>query len=180
MEACATIAGVVAAATTQGAEFSKILLSSPASVLAVSAAGFLPVDALAPPRKAVRSNTQRVPPRAFVRRTRRTRRRSLTGDGDVEEGFYGDGDDGAFGGGGGAGAGGGGGRWWNLEGYGGADWGDWGSSPASPDPAFDFVCGVISFGALYSCTQFAFKRASRFVADKEKVLPLRLVPQFAD
>ncbi|MQM07820.1 hypothetical protein Taro_040671 [Colocasia esculenta] len=180
MDACATIADVFAAATAQGAEFSKLLLSRPASVLAVSAAGFLPVDALAPPRKAVRSDTQRAAPRAFVRRIRRTTRRSLTGDGDGEEGCSGDGDDGAFGGGGGAGGGGGGGRWWNFEGNGGAEWGDSDSSPASSDPAFDFVYGVISCVALYNCTQFAFKRVSRFIADKEKVVPLRLVPQFAD
>lgn len=170
MEARATIA----AAATQVSDLSTALLlfSRPSSALVASAAGLLSVAALAPPRRAVRSETPRAAPQAFVRQIRRTRRRSLPGDGDGdEEALYGgDGDDGAFGGGGGGGGGCGGGRWGDFEG-----WEESGSSPSSCDPAFDFVCGVISCAALYSCTQFAFNRVCRFMAAKEKMVPSPLI-----
>lgn len=180
MEACAAIGDGLGGPTARGFEISKFLLSRPSSVLVISAVGMLSVDSIAPPRKVVRSDPQRAVPRAFVRRTRKTRRRSITDDDDGgSEGCFGDwdGDDGSFGGG--SGGGGGGGRWWNFEGRGGPDWGEWGSSSASSDPAFDVVYGVICCIALYSCSGFAFKRICRFLANKEKMALLRLIPHFA-
>ncbi|CAA6669123.1 unnamed protein product [Spirodela intermedia] len=95
-----------------------------------------------------------------------TRRRSITDDDDDGcEGCFGDwdGDDGSFGGGRARGTG----------------LGEWGSSSASSDPAFDVVYGVICCMALYSCSGFAFKRICQFLANKEKMALLRLIPHFA-
>ncbi|XP_078435298.1 glycine-rich protein [Wolffia australiana] len=180
MEARAAIADVIAGSMARAADLSKVFSSRPSCIVAISAAVMLSVDSVAPPRKAVRSDPRTAAPRAFVRRARRARRRSIT-DGDGDDGCPGgwDAGDGSFGGGGGGGSGGGGGgrgRWWDL---GGPDWGEWGSTSASSDPAFDVVYGVICCVALYSCTGFAFKRICQFLENKDKVPFMRLVPHLA-
>ncbi|RVW40023.1 hypothetical protein VitviT2T_006051 [Vitis vinifera] len=171
MEIC-----LIADTVSQGLSFAKILLrghnvvsnnhlsvfdsseqSSTAGVLQISAMIF-PVDALAPPP--VRSNSCKTARRTSLRRKRRTRRRSLTGDSENGEdfGFLGDGgDDGPFGGFGG------GGRGWNFDRFGGHNWDE--SPSSSSDPAFDFVYEVICWIALSNCVHFAFKRVVRIFAD---------------
>ncbi|KAA8527422.1 hypothetical protein F0562_034863 [Nyssa sinensis] len=192
------IADTVTVAASQGLGFAKFLLPrhdfpsnnhlslydssseqpSYAGVLQIYAVIF-PVDTVAPPP--VKSNYLKAAPRRLVRKTRRTRRRSLTGDGaeDGEDGScFGDaGDgDGPFGGGGG----GGGGSGWNFDRFGGSNW-DESSSSWPSDPAFDFVYEVISWIALSNCLHFAFKKVVRIVADgvgdpaREKV-PMRMSP----
>uniref|UniRef100_A0A5B7ABT7 Uncharacterized protein n=1 Tax=Davidia involucrata TaxID=16924 RepID=A0A5B7ABT7_DAVIN len=175
------IADTVTVAASRGLGFAKFLLPrhdftsnkhlslcdssseqpSSAGVRQISSVIF-PVDTVAPPP--VKLNYL-VVPRRLVRKTRRTRRKSLTGGGaeDGEDGgFFGDaGDDGPFGGGSGSG---GGGRGWNFDRFGGSNW-DESSSPWSSDPAFDFVYEVISWIALSNCLHFAFKKVLRIVAD---------------
>ena len=132
--------------------------SSATGTLQISAM-ILSVDALAPP--AVRSNSFKTAPRTSLRRKRRTRRRSLTGDSENGDDFWflGDGgDDGPFGG-----FGGGGGRGWNFDRFGGHNWEE--SPSSSSDPAFDFVYEVIYWIALSNCVHFAFKRVVRIFAD---------------
>ncbi|KAJ6798858.1 putative translation initiation factor IF-2 [Iris pallida] len=155
--------------------FSNLLLQrhppspGPASTLSVSAVGFLTTDSAAPP-VAVRSDPylRSVAPRALVRRSRRTRRKPLDLGDDGDDGLSGDGDDGSFGGGGG------GGRDWGFGGSGPSDWEDHGRG--SPDPAFDFVYEVILWIALSNCTLFAFRKVGRILEEREKVVPIRLVP----
>jgi hypothetical protein len=167
------VADTVNFATTQGLGLAKFLLrrhnhnNSHASISAVLFA----VDALAPPP--VKSNYCRTARRTLLRKKRRTRRISFSGDsedGEEDDGVFGDGGDGPFGGGAG------GGRGWNFGGFGGHYWD---SSSSSSDPAFDFVYEVIYWIALSNCVHFAFKRIVRIVADgigdaeREKV-PMRL------
>lgn len=168
---------LIADNVTQGLSFAKFLLrghnvvsnnhfslidssehASTTGALQISAMIF-PVDTLAPPP--VRSNSFKTAPRTSLRRKRRTRRRSLTGDSENGEDFWfpGDGgDDGLFGG-----FSGGGGRGWNFDGFGGHNWEE--SPPSSSDPAFDFVYEVICWIALSNCVHFAFKRVVRIFAD---------------
>ncbi|PKA62980.1 hypothetical protein AXF42_Ash007776 [Apostasia shenzhenica] len=144
------------------------------SVLAISATAILPVDSSVGSRAAVRSDPHRPPavvPRAFVRRTRRVRRRSLTEDGS-EDRFSGDGDgdDGPFGGGGQ------GGRGWGFGGNGDSGWEEpeqrrWFTSSA--DPAFDVVYEVLCWIALSNCAHFALKKLSCFLAEREKEMSIR-------
>lgn len=168
MEITAAISDAISTAATHGLAFSsKLLLARPSPTLALSAA----------PTTVVRSDPYRpAAPRALVRRTRRTRRRSLTdADGSGEDAFSGDGDgdDGPFGGGGG-------GRGWNLGGgnnWSGSDWeGSGSSSFSSPDPAFDFIYEMMCWIALSNCTHFAWKKLGRLLAGREKAVPFRLVP----
>lgn len=167
--------------------FPKLLNSSsdqPAGPLQISAA-MVPLDAVAPPP--VQSNRVRTLPRRLLKKRRRTRKRSLTGDdgnGDGEEvfGCFGDsGDsDGPFNNGN-TGGGGRGGNW-NFGGFGGSYWDDFFSNNndnSYHDPAFDFVSEVLSWIVLSNCLHFAFNKVVRIVADgfsdpsREKV-PMRL------
>ncbi|XP_072997249.1 uncharacterized protein [Typha latifolia] len=122
----------------------------------------------------VRSNPcPPVIPRTLLRRSRRTRRISLTDGGDDAFSGDGDGDDGPFGGGGG-------GSGWGFGGGGGSGW--YGSdpppspTPSSSDPAFDLVYEIMCWIALSNCTHFAFKKVAKLLAGRGKVVPLRLVP----
>ncbi|KAK3027727.1 hypothetical protein RJ639_042467 [Escallonia herrerae] len=165
------ISDAAAVAATHGLGFAKFLLHRHhlAGNLQISAVIF-PVDAVAPPP--VKSSFK-FAPRKSVRKTRRTKRKSLTGGGSEGEdsGFFGDGGDG-----GGPFGGGGGGSGWSYEGFGGADWED--SSSSWSDPAFDVVYEVISWIVLSNCLHFAFKKVLRIVADgygdqaREKVTPI--------
>lgn len=125
---------------------------------------------------AVRSDTCRSSsaPRALLRRSRRTRRKSLDAN-SGDDLLSGDGDDGPFGGG----NGGFGGRW----NFGGGDSGGWGweendesGDGSSSDPAFDFVYEVVLWVALSNCTHFAVKKLGRIFEERGKVEPVRLVP----
>jgi len=161
------IADTVNIATTQGLGLAKFLLrrhNHNNSHVSISAVLFA-VDALAPPP--VKSNYSRAARRTLLRKKRRTRRKSLSGDfedGEEDDGVFGDGGDGPFGGG--AGGGRFGGHYWD-------------SSSSSSDPAFDFVYEVIYWIALSNCVHFAFKKIVRIVADgigdaeREKI-PMRL------
>ncbi|KAA8548970.1 hypothetical protein F0562_000654 [Nyssa sinensis] len=124
------VSSAVSVAASQGLVFF-------AGGLQISASIF-PVDTVAPPL--VKSNYLKAAPRRLVRKTRRTRRRSLTSGGaeDGEDGglFGDDGDgDGPFGGGRSGGGGGGG---WNFDRFGWSNR-DESSSAWPSDPAFDFV-----------------------------------------
>ncbi|XP_030545603.2 ATP-dependent RNA helicase A-like [Rhodamnia argentea] len=132
----------------------------------------------------VRSQACRTLPRRLVRRKRRSKRRSLSGDcpdegGDVgDSGFYGSD---PFGGGFGpsGGSGGGDSSGWN---FGGPNWEDDSSSRFGSGSGFalDFVYEVICWIALSNCVHFAFKKMLRSLvvdgigdAAREKV-PIRL------
>ncbi|CAN8269582.1 unnamed protein product [Cochlearia groenlandica] len=104
-----------------------------------------------------------------IRKKRRTRRVSFSGD--SEDGGGGGGDfsrfllEGDFGGGGDGGKG------WNSGGGsgGGGNWDDSSSSSSSwSDPAMGFVYEVICWIALSNCVHFAFKRIVRIVTDGER------------
>ncbi|KAG7995957.1 hypothetical protein I3843_01G136200 [Carya illinoinensis] len=173
------IADTVNVATAQGLGFAKSILrrhcvASHNNSLSISAVIFV-VGALAPPT--VRSIYSRTGARTFLRKKRRTRRGSFSGEDseDAEDdGFFGDGGVGPFGGGSG-----GGGRGWNFDGFGGLNW-DGSPSPSS-HPAFDFVYEVICWIALSNCVHFAFKRIIRILADgigdaepEREKMPMRL------
>ncbi|KAI3968488.1 hypothetical protein MKX01_007798 [Papaver californicum] len=157
--------------------FSKFLINR--DLYSRISSGLSPVDAIAPP--IVRKNLYKTAPRTLIRKSRRTRRRSLTagdsddgGDDGAENGFFGD--DGPFGGSGSSG--GGGGRGWSFGSGGGSNWSDDDDEEdllASADPAFDFVYEVISWIVLSNCVHFAFKKVVNGVNDdttssREKVV----------
>ncbi|CAA0834238.1 glycine-rich protein [Striga hermonthica] len=107
-----------------------------------------------------------------LRRIRRARRRiSIDYDGG-ENGMFVPSDGGGFSCGDGyfGGGGGGGGKGWNWEGF---------SDNCVPDPAFDFVYGVLCWIALSNCLHFAFKKVVRLVEDgvvDQGKVPMQLAP----
>ncbi|GER33378.1 glycine-rich protein [Striga asiatica] len=172
-----------------------VAISDPISSIAYSTQSFglsnfltRPYDFLSlldtdqPPRSPPRfriSADSRPPTRTLTkrrpRRIRRVRRRiSIDYDGE-ENGMlvFSDGGgfscgDGYFGGGGGGGDGG---KGWNWEGF---------SDNSVPNPAFDFVYGVLCWIALSNCLHFALKKVVRLVEDGGIVdqgkVPMRLAP----
>ncbi|KAL1211891.1 hypothetical protein V5N11_023872 [Cardamine amara subsp. amara] len=189
------IADTVAVCTSkQGIAFGKSLLSrldltnhisfadstvdqSLGGIVQASAVIF-PVDAIAPPP--VRSTSYKTIRR--IRKKRRTRRVSISGDSEdggdfsrfILEGDFG-GDDGPFGFGGGGNDGGG--KGWNSGGgFGRENW-DESSFSFWADPALEFVYEVICWIALSNCVHFAFKRLVTIVTDGEREkLNLTLYP----
>ncbi|KAL2459293.1 putative H/ACA ribonucleoprotein complex subunit 1 [Forsythia ovata] len=166
--------------STQGLGFSNFLLNRHHHVLSLSdtssdqsppvppppsAGSTLQISAVAPP-------PTKTLPKRIVRKSRRTKRKSLTGDNNIGEeneflifidggGFININDGGYFGSGG-SGGGGNGGKGWNFNGHGGANWGE-SSNNSFYDPAFDFVYEVLSWIALSNCLHFAFKKVVRIV-----------------
>ncbi|GMH20061.1 hypothetical protein Nepgr_021902 [Nepenthes gracilis] len=129
-----------------------------------------PVDAVA--SLPVRSTSYRIAHRTLLKRRCRTRRRSPSSGGSIDEGpFDGDrsGNDGSSSGGGV--------RRWNFGGFGGFDSDD--SSSYLADPAFDFVYEVVCWIVFSNCVHFAFKKVVRIISEEfydqesEKV-PMRL------
>ncbi|XP_059282090.1 uncharacterized protein LOC132035930 [Lycium ferocissimum] len=161
--------------TSHGLGFSNYLLNRNFNVLssehqqsppsaAAAATGVRQISAaLAPPP--VKYNKVKSVPRRLTRKTRRTKRKLLSDEGDDENGVFFDGGDydGPFGGGGSSWSGsGGGGKGWNYGGFGGANWEE---SSSFSDPAFDFVYELMCWAALSNCLHFAFKKMVRIVAD---------------
>lgn len=143
---------------------------SSAGTLQISALIF-PIDAVAPPP--VKPNSFKTISRTLLRKKKRTRRRSFSGDSE-DGGFFEDGNAGGFDGpfGGGSGWGGSG---WNFDGFGWQNWDESSSSPSWSDPAMNFVYEVLCWIALSNCVHFAFKKVVRNMAEslREK-MPMRL------
>lgn len=134
----------------------------------ISAVNF-PTDAVVAP---VRSNRVKTLPRRNIKKRRRTKRKTVSGDDgfhdcygygyeEVSEFFVGGGDargpfDNNLGGGSGKGG--------NFRGFGGSDWGDFSSDNSFYDPAFDFVYEVLSWIVLTNCLHFSYKKLLRIRA----------------
>ncbi|KAM7488123.1 hypothetical protein LguiB_025607 [Lonicera macranthoides] len=183
------IADTVTGAATQGLGFANFILNrqnftstnhlslhdsssdQPSARILQLSAVIVPVDIVASPP--VRSNIKAAP-RKYVRKVRRTKRRSVKGGGVADYGedggFFGDGGDGTFGGGGGGGSGN-----WNFGGFEGSDWDD-SLSPSWSDPAFDFVYEVMSWIVLSNCVHFAFKKVMRIGDNEREKVPVRFTP----
>ncbi|KAG8372923.1 hypothetical protein BUALT_Bualt12G0117500 [Buddleja alternifolia] len=154
---------------SQGLTFSNLLLNRPHNILSDQPPQSQPsfhVSAASPPP--TRTLTKR-----RLRRSRRVKRKLLTGDGGEESGYFVFGDGGGLNSGDGYfGSGGGG----NFGGNGGANWEDYSDNSVS-DPAFDFVYKVLCWIAMSNCLIFALKKVVRRFGDgfgDRQKIPMRL------